>query len=164
MRRESLAMFSLHFLHEARPLLAYSALYSLSSWESAMFLPQWSRGVSHELTLPGNFSPARRRRAAAQSERTAGLETERRGALEPACCYMTKSDGAARRGGLTLLQILYQLWFKLEAATQPKQKDWLLAYNWNIIESLGLLSYPFLHQKPRVTRISKFSCSLWKQE
>lgn len=36
MRRESLAMFSLHFLHEARPLLAYSALYSLSSWDSAI--------------------------------------------------------------------------------------------------------------------------------
>lgn len=29
-------MFSLHFLHDARPLLAYSTLYSLSSCESAI--------------------------------------------------------------------------------------------------------------------------------
>lgn len=35
--RESFAMFSLHFLQDARPLFAYSALYSLSSCESAIF-------------------------------------------------------------------------------------------------------------------------------
>lgn len=37
-RSESFAMFSLHFLQDARPLFAYSALYSLSSCESAIFV------------------------------------------------------------------------------------------------------------------------------
>lgn len=92
--------------------------------------PERDRRMSHKLTLPGNFSPARRRREAAATNRAQHQPRNR--AEEPACPLHDIKEGAARTGGLTPSRIPYPLRWMRRSAHQPNEAEpWRNAHQQN---------------------------------